>query len=413
MNCYNMEIGLMQNRKAIEVLSERWTFYPFKKILKDSSGGNLKIKTSDLLIEGSIPVIDQGKDFIAGFTNQHNSIVRAKLPLIVFGDHTRNLKYIDFDFAMGADGTKVLEVINDQALPKFIYYYLRSIKIADTGYNRHFKFIKDLVFPLPPLKTQQRIAAILDNAAALRNKTAQLLNEYDLLAQSIFLEMFGDPVRNPMGWPISTIKKVCITILGGGTPRKSNEDYYNGDIPWVTPKDMKKLYISKSKINITQKGVDESSVKLIPKNSILMVIRSGILKKKLPVALNTSEVTINQDMKAFLANDKVINPKYLMFFFLNSQGYLLSKVRAVTADNIEFNQIKNMKIPLPELSFQNQFAEKIALIEQQKELARQELKQSEDLFNGLLQKAFKGELVGEEVEDEVEVEVEVENEFRK
>jgi type I restriction enzyme S subunit len=295
-----------------------------------------------------------------------------------------------------------LSPIKEISHPKYIWYYLNSKKtksfiksiVGTTTYpNLKWSLYGDMKIPLPTIETQQYIATILDEARAFCNKTKQLIKEYDLLAQSIFLDMFGDPVKNPKSWSESNIEKVCIKILGGGTPRKSNEEYFNGDIPWVTPKDMKRLYIKNSKIKITEKAVSESSVKLIPKDSILMVIRSGILKKKLPVAISTSEVTINQDMKAFIANTNIINPKYLMFFFLNAQKYLLAKVRAVTADNIEFNQIKQMKIPLPNLDIQNQFAEKIALIEQQKEMAKEELQESEDLFNCLLQKAFKGELV--------------------
>ncbi len=291
-----------------------------------------------------------------------------------------------------------IEPMDEVHVDYLYYWFIANQKLLQDKSNSavvpilNNKSLREVAFNYPPLKTQQHIAQILDDAAALRDKTKQLLTEYDLLAQSIFLEMFGDPVINPKRWKASTIEKVCVKILGGGTPRKNNEEYYNGDIPWVTPKDMKKLYINNSKIKITQKGVSESSVKLIPENSILMVIRSGILKKKLPIAMSTSEVTINQDMKAFIANGNIVNPKYLMFFFLNAQNYLLAKVRAVTADNIEFNEIKKMKIPLPELSLQKQFAEKITLIEQQKELAQQELKESEDLFNSLLQKAFKGEL---------------------
>lgn len=407
MNCYNMEIGLMQNRKAIEVLSERWTFYPFKKILKDSSRGNLKIKTSDLLIEGSIPVIDQGKDFIAGFTNQHNSIVRAKLPLIVFGDHTRNLKYIDFDFAMGADGTKVLEVINDQALPKFIYYYLRSIKIADTGYNRHFKFIKDLVFPLPPLKTQQRIAAILDNAAALRDKTAQLLKEYDLLAQSIFLEMFGDPVRNPKGWNFEKL-----TILSPIEKFSVFPEKIERGTNYVGLDSIEKDTGQIKAISIVEEGELKSNKFLFKSKHILYGKLRPYLNK---VANPNFEGICSTDIITLLPNEKKSNKPFITYY-LKGPWHLEWAANNTTGANLPRLNMKSfskLRIISPPIDLQNQFAEKIALIEQQKELAKQELKESEDLFNGLLQKAFKGELVGEEVEDEVEVEVEVENEFRK
>ncbi len=112
--------------------------------------------------------------------------------------------------------------------------------------------------------------------------------------------MFGDPVSNPIGWEKATLDDVCDKIYGGGTPSKAIPEYYIGDIPWVTPKDMKSEYIGNSLVHINEEAINNSSAKLIPTESVLMVIRSGILKHTLPVAINTRNVTVNQDMKAFI-----------------------------------------------------------------------------------------------------------------
>ncbi len=218
------------------------------------------------------------------------------------------------------------------------------------GIQKHLghKTIARQKIPLPPLAEQQKIAAILNAADSLRQKDQQLIEHYTALSQSLFLEMFGDPVSNPMGWEQTTLDDVCDKIYGGGTPSKAVPEYYIGDIPWVTPKDMKSEYIGNSLVHINKEAIDNSSAKLIPTEAVLMVIRSGILKHTLPVAINTRNVTVNQDMKAFIPNNNKTNPWYLLHFFKGVENYLLGKVRAVTADNIEFRQIKELPFPAPQ-----------------------------------------------------------------
>ncbi|MCY9772860.1 restriction endonuclease subunit S, partial [Paenibacillus larvae] len=122
------------------------------------------------------------------------------------------------------------------------------------------------------------------------------------------------------------------------------------------------------------------------------VIRSGILKKYIPVAINKVPVAINQDMKAFIVNNQYVNSQYLMWFFKGIERNLLSKVRGVTADNIEFKQIKEHQMPAPPIELQNRFADQVEKIEQQKQRLQQSLTELENNFKALMQRAFKGEL---------------------
>ena len=177
-----------------------------------------------------------------------------------------------------------------------------------------------------------------------------------------------------------------------GDAIKSRPEYYVGNIPWVTPKDMKKLLIKDSIDHINSNAIENSSAKLIPKNSLIMVIRSGILKKKLPLAINQREITINQDMKAFVLNNEKVKVEYLLFFFNFYQRVLLSKVRSVTADNIEFNQIKELMVPLPSVMKQQKFVDFFNKVLMQQEKEQHNLNQLEIGFESLLQKVFKGEL---------------------
>lgn len=388
-----MSNNLVQNLTALKTLPSSWSIAPFDEAVKDYSAGNKKILKSDFLNDGKFAIVDQGQNKFAGFTNDENLLVQSEAPYIIFGDHTRIFKYIDVPFAMGADGTKVLKPTDEQKIDsKYLYYFFLTLNIPNTGYNRHFKHLKKAKIPLPPLAEQQKIAAILDAADALRQKDQQLIDHYTTLSQSLFLDMFGDPVTNPMGWGTCHLESVCENIYGGGTPSKSKPEYFLGSIPWVTPKDMKKAYIDNSIDHINDEAVNNSTTKLIPIDSVLMVIRSGILKHTLPLAITTGVVTINQDMKAFIPCETKTNSRFLMHYFMAVEKFLLSKVRAVTADNIEFRQIKKLPFPLPPITLQNQFAERIQAIEAQKQQAQASLEQSNNLFNSLLQKAFTGEL---------------------
>ena len=183
---------------------------PFLDVFKDATGGNIKTPRTEFLEEGEFPVVDQGQVLVACFVNDRSRVCNVIPPVIVFGDHTRSIKYVDFEFAMGADGTKVL-VPKVESDTKYLYYALKAIEIPAAGYSRHYKFLKEIQIPLPPLAEQKRIAGILDAADALRAKRREALAQLDTLLQSTFLDMFGDPVANPMGWDAPPLADFCRT----------------------------------------------------------------------------------------------------------------------------------------------------------------------------------------------------------
>ena len=270
---------------------------------------------------------------------------------------------------------------------KYLYYCLLNSRIPNTGYNRHFKWLKEIQIMICPIEKQKKIIDILDKAKSLIDLRKKQIEKMDLLIKSKFIEMFGDPVTNPKGWERTEIVRICEKIAGGGTPSKSQPDYYTGKIPWVTPKDMKKTLINDSIDHITEEAINNSSTKIIPKGSLLMVIRSGILKKTLPIAITIVPVSINQDMKAFIVNAKV-NVWFLYYTLKILEPVLLSKVRGVTADNIEFDVIKNLRIPLPPLPLQSQFASFVEVIENQKNLLEQGLDKMEINYKSLMEEYF-------------------------
>ena len=131
----------------------------FNAVLKDVTRKGTKIQTDEYLTEGKFPIIDQGNNDIAGYRDDETGLF-TDVPAIVFGDHTRIVKYITEPFFLGADGVKVLVPIDRTMNCKYLYYQLLSAKIPDTGYNRHFKWVKELEFQLPSRNEQDDVVKL-------------------------------------------------------------------------------------------------------------------------------------------------------------------------------------------------------------------------------------------------------------
>jgi len=142
-------------------LPEGWVWVKLAEIIEKVPLTGKKLKQSEYQEKGILPVIDQGHLFIGGYTNKEDLKVCCEFPVIVFGDHTRVVKYVDFDFVAGADGVKVIEP-QKAFYPKLFYYFVQMIQLPDKGYARHFQFLEKSLIPLPPLPEQHRIVAKIE-----------------------------------------------------------------------------------------------------------------------------------------------------------------------------------------------------------------------------------------------------------
>ena len=172
----------------------------FDEIFEDCTKLGTKIKTDEYHSNGKHPIIDQGQEMVAGFTDLEDGLLDA-VPAIVFGDHTRIIKYVDCPFFLGADGVKVLRSKVPNANYRYLYYALKNAKIPNTGYNRHYKWLKELKIEYPPIDQQVKTVKVLDKVESIIYNRQNQLQKLDELVKARFVEMFGDPVTNPMDWP--------------------------------------------------------------------------------------------------------------------------------------------------------------------------------------------------------------------
>lgn len=171
-------LPLVTEEEKPYALPEGWEWVRFPYCYYGIGNKFNQIQTSGYQESGIYPVVDQGKAFIAAYTDEKERLLILEKPVIVFGDHTKNIKYIDFDFVIGADGVKTLCPC-DGIAPKFLFRLMQSYSLMDRGYARHFGVLNEKLAPLPPLEEQQRIVAKIDELMARCDALEKLRTEQE------------------------------------------------------------------------------------------------------------------------------------------------------------------------------------------------------------------------------------------
>lgn len=285
-----------------------------------------------------------------------------------------------------------------EADSRYVNHYLKSpagrksLKNCVKGIHLYPKDVERISIPLPDRDDQVRIAYLLGKVDVLIAQRKQHLQQLDDLLKSVFLEMFGDPVRNERGWdtqPFSQVGK----FVSGGTPSKSRDDYWVGEYPWVSPKDMKVSRIFDSEDHISAKVFDETSLKRIAPGHLLIVVRGMILAHSFPVAINMIDVAINQDMKAIKLNGN-LRTAYV-FYCLNAlKRQILKLITTAGHGTKKFDSdlMEKLLVPVPPPEMQDDFLSIADKVEDVRSHYQQSLADLEALYGALSQKAFKGEL---------------------
>ena len=289
---------------------------------------------------------------------------------------------------------------NDTCSRSYIRHILNSqylrhvIEGQTTGTTRKRitrKKLEKLEVPLPPLAEQLKIAAILDAADSLKQKDQQLIEHYTALSQSLFLEMFGDPVRNPMGWENKELSEVTQSQLGKMLSKAAKRN--------ITPK----KYLRNANVRwrsfklddvLEMDFNDKEILKFSLENGDLLVCEGGDVGRCAIWRNNLEDCYFQKALHRVRSNKDALTPEYLQeyFFWMSKLGGLTASVSEVTFSHLTAEKLKRLKIPLPPIELQNQYAEHAEKIEEQKQQAQDNLEKSETLFSSLLQRAFKGEL---------------------
>lgn len=353
----------------------------FSDVFADVTKQGTKLQTSEYLPSGKYPIIDQGQDDIAGYTDREDGLF-TDVPAIIFGDHTRIVKYVDMPFFLGADGVKVLKATIPDVDYRYLYYAVSAVKIPNTGYNRHFKWLKEAQISLPDLSTQRRIADTLDKVSEGIGLCRKMLGKLDLMVKAKFVEMFGDPVSNEREWNVETLNDVCTEIGDGlhGTPEYDD----NGEYPFINGNN---LINGAIEITPATKKVNAEIYKKhyidISANALLLSI-NGTLGKL--AFYNGEKVMLGKS--ACYCNFKPEINRAFVYGVMKTEafaGFLEKSATASTIKNVGLKAIRGYKLIMPPQALQMQFIEFSNQVDKSKLAVKQSLEKLETLKKSLMQ----------------------------
>lgn len=170
--------------------SKKHEYIKVAKVLLKNKFNVGKLDTKDYQESGLYPIIDQSKNEITAYSNNKECVYNGTLPVLIFGDHTTSVKYIDFPFILGADGTKILSANEDIVLTKYLYYAIQNLNIIPQGYRRHYSILMDLEIPLLSIEKQKELISQLDTMESLIQQQKQVLCISQQLKQELINRIF-------------------------------------------------------------------------------------------------------------------------------------------------------------------------------------------------------------------------------
>ena len=349
-------------------MKQGWEIIPFEdSIVKVKY--TTKVPSNDYLDKGLYPIVSQEEGLVCGYWNNANDLFKVSTPVVIFGDHTRILKYIDFDFVLGADGVKILQPI-ENINAKFLKYYLQYCKIPSLGYSRHYKLLKELQVPVPPLSVQEQIVSELDLLSGIIEKKREQLKEFDALAQSIFYDMFGDPITNEKGWEVKKLNTFCDNLDYQRKPITA-KDRIEGEIPY---------YGASGIVDHVRDYIFDGDFLLVSEDGANLEVRHT------PIAFPIKGKTwVNNH--AHILRFKQYCTQVFMEYYINLMD-ISDIITGCAQPKLTQANLNNINVFDTPLYLQHQFATKIEAIEKQKELIKQSISETETLFNERMQHYF-------------------------
>ena len=303
---------------------------------------------------------------------------------------------LDFEFSIFVSLT-LIKPKHDIVDSRYLMWYLNSPVVRNFAINNtsgigvqnlNVGVVREFQIPLPPLETQKRITDILDAADALRQKDQALLKKYDELAQAIFIDMFGDPVKNEKGWEVIKFEKLGSLDRGISKHRPRNApELLGGDYPLIQTGDVanSKGYITNFRSTYSELGLRQS--KLWPKGTLCITIAANIAK----TGILNIEACFPDSIVGFIPNPKLTSSIFIQFWIGFLQKILEDNAPESAQKNINLEILRGLDVICPPVKLQNIFSERISQLVSIKDVNPKI--GSERLFNSLIQKAFKGELI--------------------
>ncbi len=322
----------------------------FDEIFIDKTKYGVKVQTSEYGKHGKHIIIDQGQTKIAGYTNREEGVFE-EVPALIFGDHTRVIKYVDEPFFIGADGVKVLRSKDNNANYKYLYYALKNAKIPNTGYNRHFKWLKEIQINYPDRNDQEVIVKVLDKVSDIIRKKQDKLARLDDLIQARFIEMFGDPMTNPKGYPVRVLPEIA--EYWNGLTYKPEDVTDEGTIVLRSSNIQSATLDFEDTVRVSCKIGDK---KYVQDKDILMCSRNGSARLVGKVAL-IKDIDEPMSFGAFMMIVRSVYYSYLMIYFqMPAFRTQITTGATTTINQITGKMLDAVKLPVPDLDAINGFA---------------------------------------------------------
>jgi type I restriction enzyme, S subunit len=374
-----------------------WDSIEFAKaIRKTKIGRNQQILSSDIKATGLVPVVDQGQEFIAGYSDEEHKVIRDDLPLVIFGDHTRCVKYVDFPFIIGADGTKVLKPDTDLFDPKFFYFAVLGLNVPNRGYNRHFSLLKEKFLPCPDKDEQRKIAAVLGLVQRAIEQQEQLIALTAELKKALLHKLFteglrGEPQKQteigpvPESWELVRCEELCEMITVGVVVKPASHYVATGVPAFRSFNVHEDRLVTNDLFYFSQTVNDTTLAKSKLRVGDVLVVRTGYP--------GTSCVVPKEYDGANCIDLVIVRPKvgvicagYLSRFFNAPAGksQAVASKHGLAQQHLNVSAVKRTLVPVPSLAEQDEIDSALATLQQKITLISAKKETLTDLFRTIL-----------------------------
>ena len=368
----------------------------FDEVFVDKTKYGTKVKTDEYRGKGRNIIIDQGQKLVAGYTDLEDGIF-DDVPAIIFGDHTRIIKYVERPFFLGADGIKVLKSKIDNANYKYLYYALKSAKIPNTGYNRHFKWLREVNIRYPSVEEQKKIVSILDKVSCIIENRKVELEKLDDLIKARFVEMFGDPVANPMRWPVKKLKELVVQVNSGNTPKGGSEVYVDEGITFFRSQNVWKDRLEMNDIAYIDEETHASMRRSSLKHGDILMTKTGRINTE-NSSLGRAALYLGEDDAAnvnghvyFIRLKPSVNNRFILRILVsNEYRDLIRNVCVGGIDKRQLNKdhIEEFPIICPPDELVDEYIALVEQVNKYKSVVQKSLDETQTLFDALMQQYF-------------------------